>query len=217
MIYREFLKRVFDFILACLAGVILLIPLMILAVIIKVKLGSPVFFVQERLGIEGNIFTLYKFRSMTDQTDKNGKLLSDEERLTRFGKKLRATSLDELPEIINILKGDMSFVGPRPLLIRYLTRYNKTQLRRMEVRPGLTGLAQVSGRNALSWNERFDLDIHYVDNYSFCMDVKIFIKTFAKVFDRSGISKEGHATMTEFMGSELEHKNEKEYNENKNN
>ncbi|MGL4866612.1 MAG: sugar transferase, partial [Cetobacterium sp.] len=164
------------------------------------KLGSPAIFKQERPGKDGKIFTMYKFRSMSDARDKNGKLLSDSERLTKFGKLLRATSLDELPELYNVLRGEMSLVGPRPLLPEYLSRYNSFQARRHEVLPGITGWAQVNGRNAISWDDKFKLDVYYVDNRSFIFDIKILFLTVKKVFIKEGISQEGEATMQEFMG-----------------
>ena len=198
--YEKFIKRPQDF-LCALAAVIVLSPVMLVtAILVRTKLGSPVIFKQERPGLNGKIFTLYKFRTMTDKKDENGNLLPDEIRLTNFGKKLRSTSLDELPELFNILNGDMSVVGPRPLLVRYLPRYNAHQARRHEVRPGFTGLAQVNGRNAISWEEKFDWDIKYVDNITFLGDWKIIFKTVGTVLKREGISSETSATMEEFMG-----------------
>jgi len=170
-------------------------------VLVRIKLGSPVIFCQERPGKDEKIFKMYKFRSMTDARDENGELLPDDVRLTKFGGLLRATSLDELPELWNIFKGDMSIVGPRPLLARYLPRYNDTQRRRHEVRPGLTGMAQVNGRNAISWEEKFSYDVDYVDNITFAEDLKIIFLTVKKVFAREGISSESAATMEEFMGT----------------
>ncbi len=200
--YLRFIKRGFDFILSLLLLVCLSPLLILLALLVRIKLGSPVIFFQERPGKDGKIFGLLKFRSMTDKKDESGELLPDEERLTPFGKKLRASSLDELPEFINILKGDMSFVGPRPLLVRYLPRYSKEQMHRHDVLPGLTGLAQVMGRNSLSWEEKFKYDIDYVKNVSFFLDVKIVMMTVSKVLKRDGISSEGSATMEEFFGNE---------------
>ena len=166
----------------------------------KRKLGSPVIFKQQRPGLNGKIFTMYKFRSMTDAKDKDGKLLSDAERLPRFGKLLRATSLDEIPEFINVLKGDMSLIGPRPLLVEYLERYNDEQKRRHEVRPGITGWAQVNGRNAISWEEKFKYDVEYVDKLNFLLDMKIVFLTIKKIVVKEGISQEGNATMEKFTG-----------------
>ena len=181
----------------------LLSPVMvIIALSVKMKLGSPVIFSQERPGLNGKIFKLYKFRTMTDERDIDGNLLSDEDRLTNYGKKLRELSVDELPELINIVKGDMSIVGPRPLLPEYLPRYNERQARRHEVRPGLTGYAQVSGRNRLSWNERFEDDVEYVDHVSFFFDWEIILKTIAIVLKREGISSATSTTMESFMGNE---------------
>jgi lipopolysaccharide/colanic/teichoic acid biosynthesis glycosyltransferase len=200
-IYRRFLKRPMDLILS-LTAIILLSPVLIgVAFLVKTKLGSPVLFKQKRPGLHEKIFTLYKFRTMTDKRDENGELLPDEIRLTKFGKFLRATSLDELPELFNILIGDMSFVGPRPLLIEYLPLYNKQQKRRHEVRPGLSGLAQVSGRNAISWEDKFKLDIHYVDNLSFIYDWQIIFATLKKVIIKEGINSKFAATMEPFKGS----------------
>lgn len=200
--YRKFWKRFFDVTFSA-AGLIVLSPLLLaIAGLVRVKLGKPVIFSQQRPGKNERVFKLYKFRTMTDARDENGSLLPDERRLTLFGKKLRGTSLDELPELWNILKGDMSIVGPRPLLVKYLPRYNERQRRRHEVRPGLTGLAQVNGRNAISWEEKFEYDVEYVDHVTFWGDVKILLKTVAAVFKRDGISSETSATMEEFMGSE---------------
>lgn len=185
--YEKYIKRPQDFCCA-LAATIVLSPIMaVTALLVRVKLGSPVIFKQERPGLQGKIFTLYKFRTMTDAKDKNGKLLPDEVRLTKFGKMLRSTSLDELPELLNILRGDMAVVGPRPLLVEYLPYYTKEEKHRHDVRPGLTGLAQINGRNTLTWEEKFSYDIKYVKNISFVSDVKIILKTVEKVFKRSDI------------------------------
>lgn len=198
--YEKYIKRLLDILLSG-CGLILLSPvLLVTAVLVRCKLGSPVIFCQERPGKDEKIFKLYKFRSMTDARDENGKLLPDEIRLTKFGKLLRSTSLDELPELWNIFKGDMSIVGPRPLLVRYLPLYNEEQKHRHDVRPGLTGWAQVNGRNAISWEEKFRLDVWYVQHLSFCLDVKTVFLTVKKVFCREGISSETAATMEEFMG-----------------
>ena len=183
-------------------ALIVLSPVFLILIVlgaIKMK-GNP-FFTQERPGKDGKIFKLIKFRSMTCEKDKNGNLLPDEQRMTKYGRILRSTSLDELPELINILKGDMSIVGPRPLLVRYLPRYNEEQRHRHDVRPGLTGHAQVNGRNAISWEERFKLDVEYVNNLSFAMDVKIIFQTVAAVLNRKGISSGTSVTMEEFMGN----------------
>ncbi|WP_373076773.1 sugar transferase [Fusobacterium mortiferum] len=199
--YKHFFKRLLDIIYSL--GFILCFwwLYIILAILVKKKLGSPVLFKQQRPGLTGKVFTMYKFRSMTDAKDKDGKLLSDEERLPRFGQLLRATSLDEIPEFFNILKGDMSLVGPRPLLVQYLERYNERQARRHEVRPGITGWAQVNGRNAISWEQKFEYDVEYVEKCSFLLDIKIIIMTIKKIFIREGISQEGNVTMEEFRGS----------------
>lgn len=198
--YKKYFKRLFDIV----SSVIFLLCFwwlyIIVAILVKKKLGSPVIFKQQRPGLNGKIFTMYKFRSMTDARDKNGKLLSDAERLPKFGKLLRATSLDEIPEIVNVLKGDMSLVGPRPLLVEYLSRYSKEQARRHQVRPGITGWAQVNGRNAISWEEKFKYDVEYVDNCSFLLDIRIIFLTIKKVFVKEGISQEGNVTMEEFKG-----------------
>lgn len=200
--YKYFIKRCLDILLS-LCGIIVLSPvLLVLAALVRLKLGSPVLFKQERPGKDEKIFTLCKFRTMTDARDEKGELLPDEVRLTKFGKLLRAASLDELPELFNILKGDMSVIGPRPLLVRYLPRYNAFQRRRHEVRPGLTGLAQINGRNALTWEEKFAYDVRYVENLTFAMDLRIFAGTIRAVLRREGISSETSATMEEFMGSE---------------
>lgn len=203
-IYRRFIKRPMDFILSLIAIIVLSPVLLIVALLVRIKLGSPVIFKQKRPGLNEKIFTLYKFRTMTDERDENGELLPDEIRLTRFGKFLRSTSLDELPELFNILKGDMSVIGPRPLLVQYLPLYNDHQKRRHEVRPGLSGLAQVSGRNGISWEDKFDLDVQYVDNVSFIGDWKIIFLTLKKVFVREGINQTGEATMEIFRGSNNE-------------
>ena len=200
--YKKRIKRCLDIVLS-LCGIIVLSPvLLVLFILVRVKLGSPVLFKQERPGKGEKIFTLCKFRTMTDARDEKGELLPDEVRLTKFGRLLRATSLDELPELFNILKGDMSVIGPRPLLVRYLPRYNSFQRRRHEVRPGLTGLAQVNGRNALTWEEKFEYDVRYVDNLTFAMEVRIFFATVRAVLKHEGINSETSATMEEFMGSE---------------
>ena len=199
--YERFIKRPQDF-LCALAGLIILSPVMLItAILVRIKLGSPVIFKQERPGLHGKVFMLYKFRSMTDERDAEGNLLPSNQRLTRFGKKLRSTSLDELPELINILKGNMSIVGPRPLLVRYLPLYNEHQARRHEVRPGFTGLAQVNGRNAISWEEKFDWDVKYVDHISFLGDWKIIFKTVGTVLKREGISSNTSAVMEAFQGT----------------
>ena len=201
-VYRRYIKRPMDFTLSLCALIVLSPILLITAVLVRIKLGSPVIFKQKRPGLNEKIFTLYKFRTMTDGRDENGELLSDEIRLTSFGKLLRATSLDELPELFNILKGDMSVIGPRPLLIQYLPLYNDHQKCRHEVRPGLSGLAQVSGRNAINWEDKFNLDIQYVDNVSFWGDWKIILLTVKKTFMREGINQAGEVTMDIFKGDQ---------------
>ena len=199
--YEKYIKRPQDFLCALLATIVLSPVMLITALLVRIKLGSPVLFTQERPGLNGKIFKLYKFRTMTDKKDEKGNLLPDDKRMTSFGRKLRATSLDELPELLNMLKGDMAVVGPRPLLVRYLPRYNQQQARRHEVRPGFTGLAQVHGRNAISWEEKFDWDVKYVDHISFLGDWKIIFETVKTVLKHEGISAAGEVTMGEFMGS----------------
>ncbi len=200
--YEKYIKRPQDFLCALLASVLLSPVLLITAILVRMKLGSPVLFKQDRPGKNGKIFKVYKFRSMTSEVDANGNLLPDEIRLTAFGKKLRATSLDELPELFNVLRGDMSMVGPRPLMVQYLPRYNKHQARRHEVRPGFTGLAQIHGRNAISWEEKFNWDVKYIDQITFLGDWKILLDTVRTVLKREGISSDSSVTMEEFMGSD---------------
>ena len=199
--YRKHIKRLLDFILSLIAIIILSPILLIVAILVRIKIGSPVIFKQKRPGLHERIFTLYKFRTMTDQKDEQGNLLPDEIRLTKFGKLLRSTSLDELPELFNILKGDMSVVGPRPLLIRYLPLYNEHQKHRHDVRPGFTGWAQCNGRNAISWEEKFDLDVYYIRHVSFLLDLKVIFKTIKIVLFREGISSNTSVTMEEFRGN----------------
>jgi lipopolysaccharide/colanic/teichoic acid biosynthesis glycosyltransferase len=190
-----------NFLLAVLALLVLTVPLLVIASIVRFKLGSPVLFTQTRPGLYGQPFKMIKFRTMTDQRDFNGRLLPDAERLTSFGRFLRASSLDELPELWNVLRGDMSLVGPRPLLMEYLPLYSAEQARRHEVRPGITGWAQVNGRNSLSWDEKFKLDVWYVDNQNIWIDIKILFMTVRKVFVRDGIAAKGEATMSRFIGN----------------
>ncbi|SPT62288.1 Putative colanic biosynthesis UDP-glucose lipid carrier transferase [Aerococcus viridans] len=199
--YESYLKRPQDIVLSLVALILLSPVIAIVALLVRTKLGSPILFTQERPGLNEKIFRMYKFRTMTDEKDGNGKLLPDEVRLTKFGKLLRATSLDELPELFNILKGDMSVIGPRPLLVQYLPLYNEFQKRRHEVRPGLSGLAQVNGRNAISWDDKFNLDVEYVDNVSFIEDWKIILLTIKKVFVKEGINSDTAATMEAFKGN----------------
>jgi len=200
-IYRRYLKRPMDVLLSLLALIVLSPLFLLISILVKVKLGSPVIFKQKRPGYKGKIFTLYKFRTMTDERNEKGELLPDDVRLTRFGRFLRSTSLDELPELFNIVIGDMSIVGPRPLLVTYLPLYNNHQKRRHEVRPGLTGLAQVSGRNAICWEDKFLLDVQYVDNVSFIHDWSIIFLTIIKVLKKEGIHSEHTATMEPFEGT----------------
>ena len=203
-LYRDYIKRFLDIVLSVGAIVVLSPVMAVTAVLVRVKLGSPVIFKQKRPGKDERIFEMYKFRSMTDARDENGELLPDEVRLTSFGKKLRASSLDELPELFNILKGDMSVVGPRPLLVQYLPLYNAQQKRRHEVRPGVTGYAQVHGRNAITWEEKFEKDVYYVDHISFWGDWKIILQTIRAVVKKEGIRSETSATMELFEGTEKE-------------
>jgi sugar transferase EpsL len=196
------IKRIQDFLISLMA-IILLSPLLLLVVLfIRLKLGSPVLFRQQRPGLNGKLFTIYKFRTMISKThDENGNILPDDKRLTPFGLWLRSTSLDELPELLNVLKGDMSLVGPRPLMTKYLNRYTPQQARRHEVKPGITGWAQINGRNNITWEEKFEMDVWYVDHWSLWLDTKIIAKTIGLVFKRENVAKEGHATVDEFMGS----------------
>lgn len=198
--YRNGIKRILDFILSLIAIIVLSPVMLVVAVLVRVKLGSPVLFKQQRPGKDEKIFRMYKFRTMTDEKDADGRLLPDEKRLTRFGKMLRSTSLDELPELFNILKGDMSIVGPRPLLVAYLPLYNERQKHRHDVRPGFTGLAQVNGRNSISWEEKFEWDVRYVEHVTFFLDLKIICRTVKTVIRREGITSETSATMEEFRG-----------------
>ena len=201
-LYERFFKRALDIFCSLMALLVFWWLYVIVAILVRVKLGSPVLFTQERPGKDEKIFKLYKFRTMTDARDEKGNLLSDDVRLTKFGKLLRSTSLDELPEVFNILKGDMSIIGPRPLLVKYLPLYNEEQKRRHEVRPGLSGYAQVNGRNSVSWEEKFRMDVEYVDHVTFVGDVKIILGTVLKAFvKREGINSETAATMEEFKGT----------------
>ena len=200
--YARFGKRALDICISFFALIILSLPMLVLALLVRVKLGSPVLFTQERPGKDEKIFRLYKFRTMTNERDESGNLLPDDVRLTKFGRFLRAASLDELPEFFNVLRGDMSLIGPRPLLVRYLPLYNEKQRRRHAVRPGLSGLAQCSGRNLLTWEERFDLDVEYVENVSLGLDISIVLKTIRGVLRHEGISSETSATMEPFRGSD---------------
>lgn len=199
-VYERFLKRPFDLTFSLIAFIVLFPLFLLLMLLVRVKLGSPVFFTQLRPGLNEKIFKLYKFRTMTNQKDSEGNLLPDHLRLTKFGKFLRSTSLDELPSLLNIIKGELSIVGPRPLLVKYLPLYNENQRKRHLVRPGLTGLAQVSGRNGLTWKEKFSFDVKYVSRITFLMDIKIIFLTIVKVFRREGISSQTSETMEEFLG-----------------
>ncbi|WP_147533180.1 sugar transferase [Bacillus marasmi] len=201
------MKRIFDLIVAC-AGITLLSPIILLtALLIRLKLGSPILFKQERPGLQGKIFTLYKFRTMTDERDEKGELLPDHLRLTGFGKLLRKLSLDEFPQLLNVVKGEMSLVGPRPLLVEYLPLYSSQQQKRHNVPPGITGWAQVNGRNAITWEERFELDVWYVENQSFWLDMKILFLTFKKVIMSDGVSHQDYVTMPDFEGNSLKKSN----------
>tara|TARA_B100001093_G_scaffold281009_1_gene268444 strand:+ start:213 stop:818 length:606 start_codon:yes stop_codon:yes gene_type:complete len=199
--YKSFLKRSIEFVIT-LFGILILLPIYLLVIpFIFINLGSPIFFKQSRPGINGKVFNIYKFRTMTNIRDDNGILLPDKKRLTKFGKFLRSTSLDEIPSLWSVLRGDMSLVGPRPLLVEYLPLYSKKQARRHEIRPGITGWAQVNGRNALSWDKKFEMDVWYVDNQSFLLDIKILWLTIKKVIQRDGISHNNHVSMNKFKGN----------------
>ena len=199
--YKHFLKRKVDIVITFF-GFLLLLPIYLLvSLLVLINLGFPIFFKQPRPGINGKVFYIYKFRTMTNEYDKNQNLLADMDRITKFGQFLRSTSLDEFPGLWSVLKGDMSLIGPRPLLVEYLPLYSKHQARRHEVRPGMTGWAQVNGRNIISWDEKFEMDIWYVDNYSFLLDIKILLLTIKKVIKRDGISHNNHVTMEKFKGN----------------
>ena len=204
VMYRKYIKRLLDIIISLTALIILSPIMLVVAILVRCKLGTPVIFHQDRPGYQEKVFKLCKFRSMTDERDAEGNLLPDKVRLTKFGKMLRATSLDELPELWNILKGDMSLIGPRPLLVKYLPLYNEFQKHRHDVKPGLTGWAQVNGRNSISWEERFEMDVYYVNNQSFLLDLKILFKTVAVVFKHSDINSSTDATMEAFTGTKSE-------------
>ncbi len=206
--YKKYIKRIIDIILSLLALIILSPLIIIIGISVRIKIGKPIIFKQKRPGKNEKIFILYKFRTMTEEKDEYGNLLPDEKRLTKFGKFLRSTSLDELPELFNILKGDMSIVGPRPLLVEYLPLYNEKQKHRHDVRPGLTGLAQINGRNSITWNKKFKEDIEYVNNITFMLDAKIVFKTVAKVIKKEGINQDENTTMKKFTGNEKGEKNE---------
>lgn len=196
------MKRLFDFVVSSLLCILMFIPFVVVAVLVKLNFGSPIIFKQERSGLYGKSFYIYKFRTMTNKKDESGNLLPDDVRLTRFGKLLRKLSLDELPQLINVIKGDISLVGPRPLLMEYLDLYTAEQNRRHQVRPGITGWAQINGRNSISWEEKFELDVWYVDNHSFWLDIKIILITAVKVFKSEDISQQGHVTMHKFRGTD---------------
>lgn len=199
--YDKYIKRSIDFVLSLIAIIILSPVLVIVALLVRIKLGGPVLFKQKRPGLNEKVFTMYKFRTMTDERDSEGELLPDEVRLTKFGKTLRSTSLDELPELFNILKGDMAIVGPRPLLIQYLPLYNDRQKKRHCVKPGITGYAQVNGRNSITWEEKFEYDVYYVYNITIALDINVFFKTIEIVLKRDGINSDSDATMEDFKGS----------------
>lgn len=201
-VYAKYIKRILDVLISLIVLILFWWLYAILAIVVRVNLGSPVLFTQDRPGKDGKIFKVYKFRSMSDARDRNGNLLPDKDRLNMFGRLLRSTSLDELPELFNMLKGDMSLIGPRPLLVKYLEHYNDFEMRRHEVRPGMTGLAQVSGRNAATWRERFQKDIEYVDHISFALDVKIFFLTIKKIFIREGIEYKNQGTINDYFESD---------------
>lgn len=196
----KFLKRIIDIVISLIALIVLSPIILVLIILIYFKLGSPVFFVQERIGKDNKVFKMIKFRTMKDIKDKDGNMLPDDVRLTKFGKALRSLSLDELPELFNIIKGDMSLIGPRPLLVEYLPLYNEEQIRRHNMLPGLTGWAQINGRNSINWTDKFKLDVWYIDNWSLLLDIKIFFKTIYKVFKREGINQDDNITMEKFNG-----------------
>lgn len=206
--YKHFFKRLFDFIISAKALIVLFPFFLIFTPIVAIAMRGNPFFVQKRPGKKGKIFKMIKYRTMTNKKDEEGNLLPDKDRLTKFGRIMRSLSIDELPELINIFLGQMSIVGPRPLLVSYLPLYNEFQARRHEVRPGLTGYAQVNGRNAISWQEKFELDVYYVDHCSFVLDIKIFFKTILKVLKKDGISQSGEATMEFFVGNTNENPND---------
>uniref|UniRef100_UPI0040482938 sugar transferase n=1 Tax=Polynucleobacter sp. TaxID=2029855 RepID=UPI0040482938 len=195
------MKRFFDFLLSCFLLVVLFLPFSLVFILVLIKLGRPVFFIQKRPGLKGKVFKIYKFRTMKNSYDSNGSILSDDLRVSKFGQMLRSTSMDELPELFNVLKGDMSLVGPRPLLIEYMPLYTLDQARRHNVKPGITGWAQINGRNSLSWEQKFLLDIWYVDNWSFFLDIKILFITIFKVLRRENISSDGEVSATKFLGN----------------
>lgn len=201
MLFGKASKWIFDRVVAAIALLSLSPLIFAVALLVKFKIGSPVFFTQARPGKNGRIFNFYKFRTMTNAKDNNGELLPDEERLLPFGEWLRSSSLDELPQLLNVLKGDMSFIGPRPLMVRYLKLYNPRQARRHEVLPGITGLAQINGRNNIAWEDKFEFDVTYIDNWSLLLDLKIFLLTVWKVIKKDGISQDGFATAEEFKGN----------------
>lgn len=201
-IYKKFIKRPMDFVLSLLAILVLSPVILLVAILVRTKLGSPIIFKHKRPGLNGKVFTLYKFRTMTDERDGSGELLPNHKRHTKFGTILRSTSLDELPELFNVLKGDMSFIGPRPLLIEYLPLYNTEQKKRHEVRPGLSGLAQVKGRNSISWEEKFNYDVRYVNDITFFSDLKLIILTIYVVFKRDGVNSSETVTMEKFTGTD---------------
>lgn len=203
--YDRYIKRIIDFILSLIAIIILSPVIIVTSILVAIKLGRPVIFKQQRPGLDEKIFTMYKFRSMTDERDENGELLPDEVRLIGFGKKLRATSLDELPELFNILKGDMAIVGPRPLLVSYLPLYNDFQKQRHFVKPGITGYAQINGRNAISWEEKFEFDVEYIKSINFFLDIKIVLLTVKTVLLKEGINSESNATMEDFKGTTIDY------------
>ncbi len=207
--YSKYFKRLLDIIISMLIIILFWWLILIIAILVRIFLGGPIIFKQERPGKDEKIFTLYKFRTMTDEKDDDGNLLPDEKRLKKFGKVLRSTSLDELPEIINILKGEMSFIGPRPLLVEYLELYDENQRKRHLVRPGLTGLAQVSGRNDVAWEKRFEYDVEYIQNITFKNDMKIILKTIGLVFSRKGVNAKDSATMQKFVGNKEQTKIDK--------